>query len=185
MITVLFLPATPGDAARQYVEKEMRELDEKLRMFGLHDQLTFRLGTAAGVETLSQVLRDEQPGIVHFAAPRPGPAAIVLEDSTGATAPVAPDVLAALFEPLAGQIWGGVLDGCYAEDQANALARHVSYVIGLSAAMWPLTARTFNLGFYQSTDRGVAAQDAFQFGVLQIGLQRIYDSVTPVLIKQS
>ena len=56
---------------------------------------------------------------------------LCFEDLAGKAHSIEPDALAALFEQFSCQVNCVVLNACYAEIQAKAIAKHIKYVIGM------------------------------------------------------
>jgi formylglycine-generating enzyme required for sulfatase activity len=100
----------------------------------------------------------------------------------GSTHPVQPDALAALFEQFAQQVSCVVLNACYSQMQANAIAKHIDYVIGMERAIGDKAAIAFTVGFYQALGAGRSIEEAYQLGCVQIRLQGISEHLTPVLM---
>lgn len=76
-----------------------------------------------------------------------------------------------------------MLNACYSEIQANALAQHIDYVIGMNQAIGDKAAIAFAIGFYQALGAGRTTEEAYKLGCVQIRLQGIPEHLTPVLIK--
>ena len=106
------------------------------------------------------------------------------EDEVGRVHLVQPEALAALFKQFVGQIKCVILNACYAERQAKAIAEHIDYVIGMSQEISDEAAIAFSLGFYGALGAGKTIEEAFEFGRIQIMLQGIPEHLTPVLIKK-
>jgi len=92
--------------------------------------------------------------------------------------------LAALFEQFADQVGCVVLNACYSEAQANAIARHIEYVIGMNQEIGDKAAIAFSIGFYQALGAGRTVEEAYKLGCIQIRLQNIPEHLAPVLIKK-
>jgi CHAT domain-containing protein len=133
---------------------------------------------------LSQALLDTQPQIVHFSGHGTSDGALCLEDQVGETQPVEPDALAELFEVTADQVQCVVLNACYSGTQANAIAKHIPCVIGMSQDIGDEAAIAFAVGFYQALGAGREIEDAYKLGCVQIRLRGIPEHLTPVLIKK-
>ncbi len=122
---------------------------------------------------------------MHFSGYGTSAGALCLEDKLGKTHPVQPDALADLFELVAEHVECVILNACYSENQANAIARHINYVIGTSQAISDRAAIAFAVGFYQALGAGCSIEEAYKFGRAQIGLQGIPEKLMLVLIKKS
>jgi hypothetical protein len=98
--------------------------------------------------------------------------------------PVQPEALAALFEQFANQVHCVILNACYSVTQAEAIARHMECVIGMSRAIDDEAAIAFAIGFYQALGAGRSIEEAYKLGCIQIQLQNVPEHSTPRLIKK-
>ena len=106
------------------------------------------------------------------------------ENEIGKRHDVQPDALAALFEQFADQVNCVVLNACYSDVQAKAIAEHINYVIGMNKVIGDKAAIAFALGFYGALGAGRTIEDAYKLGCVQIRLEGIPEHLTPVLIKK-
>lgn len=183
-ISILFLAADPTDASRLRLGEELREIQEKLQLAKLRERFELNQRMSVRPADVSQALLDVQPYIVHFSGHGATSGALFFEDKSGEAYLIQPEALAALFEQFANQVNCVVLNACYSETQANAIARHINYVIGMSQAIGDKAAIAFSTGFYQALGAGRAIEDAYKLGCVQIALQGIPEHLTPVLIKK-
>jgi hypothetical protein len=102
----------------------------------------------------------------------------------GSTHPIQPDALAALFGQFANQVNCVVLNACYSLIEANAIAQHIDYVIGMNQAIGDKAAIAFAVGFYQALGAGRRIEEAYELGRVQIMLQGIPEHLAPVLIRK-
>ncbi|MDY9927799.1 SIR2 family protein [Methanosarcina sp.] len=185
MVSILFLAADPTDASRLRLGEEFREIQEKLKLAKLRDNFRLELPQmSVRPSDISQALLDTQPQIVHFSGHGTPTGALCFENLVGKAHPIGPDALAALFEQFSGQVNCVVLNACYAEIQAKAIAKHIKYVIGMNQAIGDKAAIAFATGFYQALGGGRSIDDAYRLGCVQIQLQNIPEHLTPVLIKE-
>ncbi len=182
MISILFLAAEPADAARLRLGEELREIQLQLArprtLFKLEPRMSVR------PTDISQAMLDVQPQIVHFCGHGTATGMLCFENQVGETHPIQPDALAALFEQFAHQVNCVLLNACYSEAQAKAIAKHIEYVIGMNQAIGDRAAIAFAVGFYQALGAGRTVEDAYKLGCVQIRLQGIPEHLTPVLIKR-
>ncbi|WP_048065428.1 SIR2 family protein [Methanosarcina acetivorans] len=184
-VSILFLAADPTDASRLRLGEEFREIQEKLKLARLRDHFTLELPQlSVRPSDISQALLDTQPQIVHFSGHGTPIGALCFEDLAGKAHSVEPDALAALFEQFSGQVNCVILNACYSEIQAKAIAKHIKYVIGMNQEIGDRAAIAFAIGFYQALGGGRSIEDAYRFGYVQIQLQNIPGHLTPVLIKK-
>jgi len=185
LVSILFLAADPTDASRLRLGEEFREIREKLKLAKFRERFTLELPQlSVRPSDISQALLDTQPQIVHFSGHGTPTGELCFEDLAGKTRPVESDALAALFEQFTGQVNCVVLNACYAEIQAKAIAKHIKYVIGMNQAIGDKAAIAFAIGFYQALGGGRSIEEAYRFGCVQIQLQGIPEHLTPVLIKK-
>jgi len=107
-----------------------------------------------------------------------------LENELGNIHPVSPEVLKSLFELVVSYVECVILNACYSETQAKAIAEHIDYVVGMSQAIGDKAATAFSVGFYRAVGAGRTIEDAFNFGVVELGLLNIAEQLTPVIIKK-
>ena len=183
VISILFLAADPTDASRLRLGEEFREIQEKLKLAKLRERFRLELPQlSVRPADISQALLDVQPQIVHFSGHGASSGALCFENQVGQTHLVQPDALAALFEQFAHQVNCVLLNACYSEDQAKAIAEHIEHVIGMNQAIGDEAAIAFAIGFYQALGAGRAIEDAYKLGCVQIRLQGISEHLTPILI---
>lgn len=184
MISILFLAADPTDASRLRLGEELREIQEKLQLARLRERFTLHQRMSVRPADISQALLDVRPQIVHFSGHGAADGALCFESLAGETHPIQPDALAALFEQFADQVNCVVLNACYSETQANAIAEYIECVVGMNQAIGDGAAIAFAVGFYQALGAGRTIKDAYKLGCVQIRLQGIPEHLIPVLIKK-
>ena len=176
------MAADPTNASRLRLGEEFREIQEKLRLAKQRDLFKLELPQLSlRPADISQALLDTQPQIVHFSGHGMTAGALCFESQTGEIQPVQPDALAALFGQFARQVDCVILNACYSESQAEAIAKHINYVVGMSGAIGDKAAIAFAIGFYQALGAGRTIEDAYKLGCVQIGLQGVSQHSTPVL----
>ena len=184
LVKILFLAADPTDASRLRLGEEVREIQEKLQLAKLREQFELHQRMSIRPSDISQALLDIQPKIVHFSGHGTATGALRFENQVGETHPIQPDALAALFEQFTNQVGCVVLNACYSETQATAIAKHIDYVIGMNQAIGDKAAIAFAVGFYQALGAGRTMEEAYKLGCVQIRLQGIPEHMTPVLKKK-
>jgi CHAT domain len=183
-VRVLFLAADPTDAARLRLGQEFREIQERLQLAQMRDRFELNERWAVRPADISQALLDKRPQIVYFSGHGSRDGALCFEDELGRTQPVRPNALAALFALVTDHVDCVVLNACYSEAHADAIATHVRYVIGMSKAIGDKAAIAFSVGFYQAIGANRSIEDAYKFGCAQIQLQDLPEHLTPVLRKR-
>ncbi|MEL6987591.1 MAG: CHAT domain-containing protein, partial [Bacteroidota bacterium] len=182
-IHILFLAADPTNRSRLRLGKELREIQEKLQLSKLREKFKLHERMSVRPADISQALLDIQPKVVHFSGHGTFKGALCFENQVGEAHSIQPDALAALFGQFADQVDCVVLNACYSEAQANAIAEHIDYVIGMNQAIDDRAAISFSVGFYQALGAGHTIEKAYKLGCVQIRLQDIPEHLTPIMVK--
>ncbi|NJK41325.1 MAG: CHAT domain-containing protein [Acaryochloridaceae cyanobacterium SU_2_1] len=180
--TILFLASNP-DGLRQ-VGQELREIKEGLRRSQFRDQFTLNPCLDVRTRDIQRALLDALPQIVHFAGNGTGEAGLMFEDEAGNPKLVDGAALAGLFALFAEDIRCVVLNGCYSEVQARAIAQHIEYVVGMQQEISAQAAIAFAVGFYDALGAGRDVESAFKLGCSAIRMEGIEEHLTPVLLKK-
>ena len=184
-ITILFLSADPTNASRSRLGEEFREIDEQLTLAKQRERFKLALPRLSlRPKDIARALLNVQPQIVHFSGHGTPEGALCFEDESGRAHFVQPEALAALFKQFTDQTKCVILNACYAEDQARAIAKHIDYVIGMRQEISDKAAIAFSVGFYQALGAGKTIEEAFEFGRAQIMLQGVPEHLVPVLIRK-
>ncbi|MBD2168928.1 CHAT domain-containing protein [Calothrix membranacea FACHB-236] len=184
VLSILFLSADPTDASRLRLGEELREIQEKLQLAKLRDRFELHQRFSTRPTDMIQALLDVQPQVVHFSSHGNASGALCFENDLGRIHLIEPDTLAALFEQFVNQVNCVVLNACYSEIQANVIAEHIKYVIGMNTIIGDKAAIAFSTGFYQALGAGRTIEEAYKLGCVQIRLQGISEHLTPVLIQK-
>lgn len=181
-IKILFLAANPSDSSRLRLDEEIRSIDHALRQAEFRDKFEIEQHWAVRVIDLQGYLLRHKPDIVHFSGHGTPASEIILEDSQGKSQPVSSRALSQLFSVLKDNIRCVVLNACYSEQQAQAIAAHIECVVGMSKAIGDTAALSFAEAFYQALGYGRDLKTAFDLGCLQIDLKNLDEQDTPRLL---
>jgi hypothetical protein len=182
MIKILFLAANPSDSTRLRLDEESRGIDQVLRQAEFRDRFEIAQHWAVRVADLQGLLLRHRPDIVHFSGHGSKSNEIVLADNSGDSHPVSVRALSRLFSVLKDDIRCVVLNACYSEPQAQAIAQHIECVIGMSRAIGDQAAISFSTSFYQALGYGKDVKTAFELGCVQIDLENLGEQDTPKLL---
>jgi hypothetical protein len=181
---ILFLASNPTNTGRLRLDKEFREIAEGLKRANERKRFDLIPNLAVRVEDLRRALLDNSPAIVHFAGHGDGTDGIFTENDQGEAYGVPNEALAGLFELCAGHIECVILNACYSDVQAGAIAKYIPYVIGMTAGISDDASLEFAVGFYDALGAGKSIEEAFQFGRNAIALKGIPEHAVPVLKKK-
>ena len=73
-----------------------------------------------------------------------------------------------LFKIFSDRIECIVLNACYSEVQADAIAEHINYVVGMNRSVLDEAAITFAEGFYRAIGAGEPIKKAYSMGKVAI-----------------
>ncbi|MBE9063691.1 CHAT domain-containing protein [cf. Phormidesmis sp. LEGE 11477] len=124
-----------------------------------------------------------QPIISQSMVKQPRLEGLILETATGEAKLVPTAALCALFKLFDQSLSCVVLNACYSERQAQAIAQHIPYVIGMHQAISDRAAIEFAVGFYDALGAGESIERAYEIGVVAMMLADSPEHLTPVLIK--
>ena len=178
---ILILAANPQGTTPLRLDEEVREIDAGLERALHREQFDLKQKWAVQPRDIRRAMLDSEPSIVHFSGHGTGDEGLVFEDETGRARLVDGEALAGLFELFADRVECVVLNGCYSEVQATAIARHVNYVIGMNKAIGDRAAIEFAVGFYDALGAGRPVEFAYKYGCAAIRLAGIPEHLTPVL----
>lgn len=183
-VKILFLAADPSDATRLRLGQELRDIRENLQLSKQRDCFSLESRESVRPKDITQSILDVEPQIVHFSGHGLTTGELCFENISGKVQPVLPEALANLFELVANQINCVVLNACYSETQAKAIAKHIPFVIGMTQAIGDKAAITFAVGFYKAMGAGRSLRDAYKFACVEIQLEGIAEHLTPILYAQ-
>jgi hypothetical protein len=201
--TILILAANPKGTPTLRLDQEVRDIGEGLRRASHRDTFKLESRWAVRPRDLQRALLDLNPQIFHFCGHGQGqpiadsdepsrklnavtatsviPEGLALEDSNGNLSLVSTEALANLFALFKGSIQSVVLNACYSANQADAIAQHIPYVIGMNKAIGDKAAIAFAVSFYDAIGAGKDIPFAFELAKNTIQLAGIPEHLTPVL----
>jgi CHAT domain len=183
MRNILILAANPKSTSPLRLDQEIRDIQEGLQRSKNRDQFSLHSRQAVRPRDIQRAMLDIQPQIIHFCGHGVGDEGLVFEDETGQAKFITGEALASLFQLFANYIECIVLNGCYSEVQAEAITRHVPYVIGMNQAIGDTAAIEFAVGFYDALGAGNSVEFSYRSGCTAIQLAGIPQHLIPVLKK--
>jgi hypothetical protein len=180
--SILLLAANPKETRSLRLQEEEREIKERLRLAG-YGKTPINSTGATRSRDIQQAMLDFKPQIVHFSGHGAAQEGLVFEDATGQEKLVNSTALANLFR-LFNRVECVVLNACYSKFQAEAIARHIEYVIGMNQGIGDKAAIEFSVGFYSALGSGESIEFAYELGCNAIQLEGLPEELTPVLYKK-
>ncbi|RCJ32474.1 hypothetical protein A6770_18860 [Nostoc minutum NIES-26] len=179
--SILLLAANPQNTSRLSLQEEEREIKERLRLSG-YGKLPINSTGATRPRDILQAMLDFSPQIVHFSGHGSAQNGLVFEDNTGREKLVSSEALADLFRIFSDRVECVVLNACYSKIQAEAIAQHIEYVIGMNQSVGDRAAIAFSVGFYSALGAGRSIEFAYKLGCNAMQLEGIPEHLTPCLL---
>lgn len=183
---ILILAANPKNTEILRLEEEVQKIEAGLERS--HPRQPFEIvfrSTEAKPEELRRAFLDCEPQIVHFSGHGSGTPGLAFLDEAGEARLVTAQALGNFFKLFHDKIECVILNACYSVVQAEAIAQHIDYVIGMNQAIGDRAAIEFAVGFYDALGAGRSIEDAYLFGCSAIELEGIPEYLTPVLKKKT
>ncbi len=177
--TILFLAASPTDRPRLRLDEEARIITEALQKSDYGDRFKLEQHWAVRPEDLHFLLPRFNPQIVYFCCHGEADG-LALDNGNSKTKFVPTEAIAAHLSRFP-SIECVVLNSCYSDQQAEAIVRHIPYVIGMSSAILDKAALKFAQGFYNALGADLAYEAAYENGRDAIALDGIPQSQIPIL----
>ena len=183
LLRILFLASDPSDAARLYLGKELQEVRNRLV-----DNPNFEITDRQAVkpDDVLQTIINYKPHVVHFSGHGQNTGEICFEDENGKSKAIPPEALASLFSLVTDYVKCVIVNTCYSEKQALAIAQFVPVVIGTKKEISDNAAIKFATGFYTALDPDLSQNSlhkAFDLGRIAIQFDgNLKEQQTPILI---
>lgn len=180
---ILFFAANPIKSALLELDQEAKAIEQKIRAGEHRDFFSLKTQWAVTADDLLQALNEHLPGVVHFSGHgNADPPGIVLHGMKGGHHFVTASALQRLFAAVGDNVKVVLLNACYSETQAFAIAEVVDCVIGMKGAVGDESARTFAASFYRALAFGRSVQNAFHQGLVAMSLEGQGDEHLPQLL---
>jgi CHAT domain len=180
-IVILFMGANPADTTQLALTREAREIDNYLRSSDFRDRFRLEQQWETQANELPGRIMRFKPTIVHFSGHGSCSGELVFHDADGKARPARPAALADTFRLLNDKVRCVLLNACYSERQAKAIAKHIETVIGMSHAIADSDAIAFSRAFYEALGFGKSIRDAFDLARNGIDLSGLSGSDLPKL----
>ncbi|MBD2491721.1 AAA-like domain-containing protein [Aulosira sp. FACHB-615] len=180
---ILLLAANPIGSRSLRLGEEMREIEEGLKRSKNRERYSIATAQAVRYRDIRRAILEHEPQIIHFSGHGAGEEGLVFEDETGAAKLVDAEALAGLFQLFSGQVECVVLNACYSQVQAEAIAQHIPCVIGMKKAIGDRAAIEFAVGFYDGLGAKKSYEFAYNLGCNAIRTAGILEQHIPSFLK--
>jgi hypothetical protein len=160
-ITVLLLAGTPeGGRNPLRLDREIREIDTKVRLGEYRDQIRFQQAMATQVGDIIDALNRFDPDVVHFSG-HGGGGSLLFEGADGRPHALRGENLAVLLQVARKPIRLVLFNACDSADQAVMATDFVDVAIGMDSSIGDDAAKVFAGQFYGSLAAGNSVGNAF------------------------
>jgi hypothetical protein len=178
---ILVLTANPQNTDQLRLDEEVRDIENALLQSQYRDRFMIKSEWAVQQRDIRRAILRVKPHIVHFSGHGAESGGLMVEDVLHQAQQITPSALAQLFELVSEHVECVLLNACYSEAQAEAIAQHIDVVIGMNRAIGDRAAIEFSVGFYDALGSGYSAKDAYKFGCNAIELANLQEYLVPVL----
>ena len=162
MKKILILAANPrGDLK---LDREIRDLEKAIDRAISQSEFEVKIALAVRPEDLQELFLRHKPRIVHFCGHGAGAKGLVLVDDDAREQLVSTDAIADLFRIFADHVNCAVFNACDSDVQAEAIAEHIEYAIGMRQAILDQAAYWFAIGFYRGLGYGESIDFSYELG---------------------
>lgn len=204
--TILFLAANPLGTSEAALADEARAIQAELELAGHRDRFEFVTRWAVQPIDLLRELRKLKPTVVHFTgrgtidtspaggAPHhdarggldtetsePQQHGLFFRGPDNRPVFVSIAALEETFDAAGKSVQLVVLNACYSDPQAEALAAHVDCVLGMAGSVLDDAARLFAIGFYGGLGERESIAAAYKQGRAAISLAGLHEENRPKL----
>ncbi|MEL6491113.1 MAG: hypothetical protein AAFQ95_14235 [Cyanobacteria bacterium J06621_3] len=184
---LLILAANPNGSSERRLDAEVREIKEGLKLAKNRDLFVVEQRWSVRPRDVQRAMLEVKPQIVHFSGQGDDTQGVILEDNQGDPVLVGDAALGSLFELFAEQVKCVVLNGCYTEAQAAAIAQHIPHVIGTTIQQQNEKvsdgAIAFAVGFYDALGAGESVDFAYKLGCNAMALEGVTTQLIPAIQK--
>ena len=146
---ILFLASNPGDTGRLRFDKEHKEISESIRRAKYRDMCELDEAFAVSARDIARKILDVQPHVLHFTGHGSRTGKLIAEDADKRQL-IGPNALGGLLSNFKDSIQLVFLNACYSERSADAILKHIPFVIGMQEAVQDTTAIEFAIGLYDA-----------------------------------
>lgn len=181
-VRILFLGANPRATQSLQLDEEVRAIDQALSGANLSGHFELFQKWAVRVSEIEGYLLRHKPAILHFSGHGSKAQGIILEGEGGQGHPVSAERLARFLGQFNQHLRCVVLNACYSEEQAKALAQEIDCVIGMRSLVDDRGAVRFAAAFYQAIAYGKSLQAAFDLACSDIELGELRQDDRPAIV---
>lgn len=173
-VKVLFLAGIPRDEDDFRARDEYSDIEQAVRAAPQGDLMKIIYEGNVRRDRLDGLLNEHNPHIVHFSGNGKGEDIYFVNDN-GNAAPVGIETLMALLRGYRQNIQVVILNACYTDTQAEAIAQIVGCAIVIDRVITDAAAKIFVTTFYKRIAARYSIQQAYELSLLHLHLVKRND----------
>lgn len=174
-LVVAFIAGHPG---KLRLDAEIRDIKEKILQKQHRDRMEVHPVPAARSQDVLDTVTARHPQVIHFSGHgRRNPPGLYFESKKDGPLFVSTQAIEQLFATVASETTLVVLNVCYSEDQAVAIAKHVDCVIGTRDAIDDEDAIDFAVALYAAITDNCSVRTAFDAGKVRLAMEGKDDDI--------
>jgi tetratricopeptide (TPR) repeat protein len=177
---ILILTANPRGTERLRLGNEVKIIQKELARAENRESFEVVHIPDASEWDLQKAILDHDPYIIHFSG-HGDETGLIFEDE-GKPSLVKGEFLAEVFEPCARHLECVILNACFSENQAFAIAQHINYVVGMRYSILDSAATWFSELFYNAVFTKKSILRAFSSGRAAVNSKKPEESSNIILI---
>jgi hypothetical protein len=186
MKKILILTANPINTKPLRLSEEVREIKASYERSQKREEFKIMVEEAVRPQEFRRTLLDYKPDVVHFSGHGGGEHGLALMGDNGEALLIKGEALGRFFKALQDIFFmeAVVLNACYSEVQAQAIAPYVDYVVGMNQKIGDQAAQKFAIGFYDTLFNGESVESAFNLGCSAMEMENIPEHLTPIILQK-
>ncbi|HOC01678.1 MAG TPA: CHAT domain-containing protein [Verrucomicrobiota bacterium] len=180
-VTILFLAANPTDTSALRLDKECRQVGERIRSAEHRDSVRLVSRWAVRTDDVIQALLEERPYVVHFSG-HGQTNGLVLEDHEGKSRTVTPKAILAVLKAIPDNLRLAVFNACDSLSLAKAAVKVLDSAIGMKRPIGDEAAVAFAGALYQGMGFGRTLQESFDLALAALQMACVPEDSTPKLV---
>ncbi|MDG2958080.1 CHAT domain-containing protein [Exercitatus varius] len=180
-ITILFMASNAIDNSVLQLDKEAREIQNKIRSSEYRDVIKFETRWAVRTTDILQAINETNPTIIHFSGHGSENGDLVLLNTDETYKFVPKEAITAVISTLSDSVKLVVFNTCFSKAQAINITKNIDVAIGMSTSISDAAACVFSAQLYSSIGFGLSIDKAFKQAIASLLLEDIDEIEVPEL----
>lgn len=178
---VLFLASNPENMDRLALDREIRSIEEKIKLSKYRGKIELSSAWAVRPSDLLQKINEYEPDIIHFSGHGESDGSLNLEGADGEEKIVKKEAIDQMIKSSCKNVKMILFNACFSNVQAKAAVKYVDVAIGMEKAISDKAAIAFAYQIYSSIGFGKSIADTFEQAKTSIMLEGVKGEEIPQL----